>query len=143
MALNILKLCVGCDSVEDLEAWIAHKRAERARDGHTHHFHITRMVPQRQAEVLDGGSLYWVIKGTVQCRQQLVGIEPFTDGEGIGRCRLLLDSEVIRTHWQPRRPFQGWRYLQPIDAPGDLGAGSEMAEMPPKLRLQLAELGLL
>lgn len=143
MSLNILKLCVGCDSVEDVEAWIALKRAERARDGHDHHFHVTRMVPQRQTEVLAGGSLYWVIKGTVQCRQRLIGIEPFTDGQGVGRCRLLLDTEVVRTHWQPRRPFQGWRYLKPDDAPDDIGSSNALAEMPPKLRLELAELGLL
>lgn len=139
MALNILKLCVGCDSVEDLEEWIAEKRAER---GIANHYHVTRMVPQRTAD-LEGGSLYWVIKGSVQCRQKLVGIEPFTDGEGIGRCKLVLDPEVIRTHWQPRRPFQGWRYLSADDAPDDLNGGSALAEMPPKLRLELAELGLL
>lgn len=140
MSLNILKLCVGCESVEDLEAWIALKQAER---GIATHYHVTRMVPQRTAE-LDGGSLYWVIKGSVQCRQRLVGIEPFTDGEGIGRCRLVLDPQVVRTHWQPRRPFQGWRYLSPDDAPVDLGgSGGGLAEMPPELRLELAELGLL
>jgi hypothetical protein len=139
MALNILKLCVGCDSIEDLEDWIAHKRAERGGDTH---YHITRMVPQRTAD-LEGGSLYWVIKGSVQCRQRLLRIEPFKDGEGIGRCRLHLHPEVVRTHWQPRRPFQGWRYLSVDDAPDDLGAGSALAEMPAKLRLELAELGLL
>jgi hypothetical protein len=69
-------------------------------------------------------------------------VEPFTDGEGIGRCRLVLDSEVVRTHWQPRRPFQGWRYLKHDDAPVDIG-GADAAEMPPKLRLELMELGLL
>jgi hypothetical protein len=143
MALHILKLCVGVDTVEDLEAWIAHIRAERARDGHEHHFHTTRMVPQRKTEVLEGGSIYWVIKGTVQCRQRLIGIEPFTDGQGIGRCRLMLDPQVVRTHWQPRRPFQGWRYLKPDDAPDDVGGSNVLAEMPPKLRLELAELGLL
>jgi hypothetical protein len=139
MALNILKLCVGVDTIEDLEDWIAAKRLER---GTAHHFHVTRMVPQRLAE-LDGGSLYWVIKGSVQCRQRLIGVEPFTDGEGINRCRLLLEPEVVRTHWQPRRPFQGWRYLLADDAPDDLGTGSALAEIPPKLRLELAELGLL
>ena len=102
------------------------------------------MVPTRGSEITDGGSLYWVIKGSVQCRQLITEIRPFTDAEGIGRCHLVLDSEVVRTDWQPRRAFQGWRYLKPADAPADLGKGrAALAEIPPKLRLELAELGLL
>ncbi len=107
-------------------------------------FHTTRMVPTRAAEIVGGGSLYWVIKGSVQCRQAITEIRPFTDGEGIGRCHLVLDPVVVKTDWQPRRPFQGWRYLKPEDAPADLGKGrAELAELPPKLRRELAELGLL
>lgn len=145
MPLHILKLCVGCDSVEDLEAWIAARREDRRRTGQPdEHCHTTRMVPSRSAEILDGGSLYWVIRGSVQCRQRIVAVRPFTDGEGIGRCHLVLDTEVCRTAWQPRRPFQGWRYLPANDAPADLGGGAEgIASMPVKLRRELAELGLL
>ena len=145
MALNILKLCVGCESVEDLEEWIAMRLDQRRRAGEpVEHWHITRMVPSRGAEVVDGGSLYWVIKGLVQCRQPITEIRPFTDDEGIGRCRLILDPALVRTEWQPRRPFQGWRYLKTADAPLDLGKGrAGLAEMPPKLRQELAELGLL
>ena len=145
MALNIIKLCVGCDSVEDLEEWIAERLDTRRRAGEpVEHWHTTRMVPSRTAEVLDGGSLYWVIKGSVQCRQRITDIRPFTDDDGIGRCRLMLDPQVVRTHWQPRRAFQGWRYLKAADAPADLGRGSAgVAAMPPQLRQELAELGLL
>ncbi|AZO14560.1 MULTISPECIES: DUF1489 family protein [unclassified Mesorhizobium] len=145
MSLNLLKLCVGCDSVEDLEEWIAFRLDERRRAGEpAEHWHTTRMVPTRGSEITDGGSLYWVIKGSVQCRQLITEIRPFTDAEGIGRCHLVLDPEVVRTDWQPRRAFQGWRYLKPADAPADLGKGrAALAEMPPKLRLELAELGLL
>jgi hypothetical protein len=145
MALNMLKLCVGCDSVEDLEEWIAFRLDERRRAGEpVEHFHTTRMVPTRVAELIDGGSLYWVIKGSVQCRQSLLEVRPFVDDDGISRCHLMLDPEVVRTNWQPRRAFQGWRYLKPADAPADLRAGSKgIFEMPPKLRLELAELGLL
>lgn len=107
-------------------------------------YHTTRMMPTRAAEILDGGSLYWVVKGSVQCRQAITAIRPYTDAEGIGRCRLVLDPQVVRTEWQPRRAFQGWRYLKPEDAPADLGADrAALAEMPPKLRRELAELGLL
>lgn len=145
MPLNLVKLCVGCDSVEDLEGWIAERLELRRSNGEPcEHFHTTRMVPARAPELLAGGSLYWVIKGVVRCRQRLSEIRPFTDGEGIGRCHLVLDPEVVQTEWQPRRPFQGWRYLTGKDAPADLGgAGSGIEAMPPKLRLELAQLGLL
>jgi hypothetical protein len=144
MTLNLIKLCVGAESVEDLEAWIAERLAEGRRRGQpAEQFHTTRMVPKRDAELLDGGSLYWVIKGGVQCRQLLREIRPFTDGEGIGRCHLVLEPTVIRTNWQPHRPFQGWRYLTATDAPLDVGAGGQDAAMPMQLRRELMELGLL
>ncbi len=144
MALHLIKLCVGCESIEDLEDWIALKLDEKRRAGQpAEQFHTTRMVPKRVDELVDGGSLYWIIKGGVQCRQRLVDIRPFVDAEGIGRCRLVFDPEVVRTQWQPRRPFQGWRYLKPDDAPGDLASAGGVAEMPVSLRKELAELGLL
>jgi len=145
MSLHLLKLCVGCDSVEDLEEWIAMRLDQRRRSGEpVEHFHTTRMAPTRAAELVDGGSLYWVIKGSVQCRQRLLEVRPFVDDEGISRCRLMLEPAVVRTEWQPRRAFQGWRYLIQKDAPADLGKGPQgVSEMPPKLRQELAELGLL
>lgn len=144
MALNLLKLCVGADTVEDLEAWIAHRLAEKRRAGEpVEHFHTTRMIPKRADELVAGGSLYWVIKGSVQCRQRLLEVRPFTDGEGISRCRLVLDPGLVRTEWQPRRAFQGWRYLKAEDAPADLPTGTAANAIPPKLHRELAELGLL
>ena len=142
MPLNIIKLCVGCDSIEDLEEWIEFRLDEKRRAGQpAEQTHTTRMVPKRTTE-LEGGSLYWVIKGSVQCRQRLLGIRPFTDGEGISRCHLVLEPQVVRTDWQPRRAFQGWRYLTAKDAPRDLPAGADVAALPPNLRRDLAELGL-
>jgi hypothetical protein len=144
MALNLIKLCVGAESVEDLEDWIALRLEEKRRANlAVEHFHTTRMVPKRVDELLDGGSLYWVIKGGVQCRQRLVDIRPFTDAEGIGRCHLVFDPVVVRTQWQPRRPFQGWRYLVPADTPADLGGADAGEELPLNLRRELSELGLL
>ncbi len=145
MSLNLIKLCVGCDSVEDLEEWIAFRLDEKRRAGEpVEHWHTTRMVPTRGPEIVGGGSLYWVIKGSVQCRQRLVEVRPFIDGEGISRCHLVLDPAVVRTAWQPRRAFQGWRYLKPEDAPVDLSRGrAGEIEMPIKLKRELAELGLL
>ncbi len=143
--LNLIKLCVGCDSVEDLEEWIADRLAEKQRRGEpAEQFHTTRMVPTRIAELTDGGSLYWVIKASVQCRQRILGVRPFVDSEGIGRCHLVLEPRVVRTAWQPRRAFQGWRYLKAEDAPVDLSRGrAGEIEMPASLKRELADLGLL
>jgi hypothetical protein len=145
MPLHMLKLCVGCDSVEDLESWIEQRLAARRAAGEAaEQFHTTRMVPVRRDELLDGGSLYWVIKGTVQCRQRLLDIRPFTDGQGIGRCHLILDPVVVRTDYHPKRPFQGWRYLKHAEAPRDLAADrAGLLTVPPQLRRELSELGLL
>ncbi|MBB3234670.1 DUF1489 family protein [Phyllobacterium endophyticum] len=145
MALNLVKLCVGCSAIEELAAWIDFKLDERRRAGlPAEQFHTTRMVPKRAEELLDGGSLYWVIKGNIQCRQQLTDIRTFTDDEGISRCHLVLDPRIIATEWQPRRAFQGWRYLTSEDAPFDEGHGKiGRAKLPPELRNELAALGLL
>ncbi len=143
MTLHVIKLCVGCDSVEDLVEWIDERMADKRKRGQPlEHGHVTRMVPKRIPELVAGGSLYWVIKGQVQARQRLVDVVPFVDAEGIGRCRLVLDPKVVRTEWQPRRPFQGWRYLDADDAPADLTAGRGGDELPPALRAELANLGL-
>jgi hypothetical protein len=145
MTLHLIKLCVGCDSIPDLEEWIAFRREEKRALGlPLDHYHVTRMVPQRQEELLDAGSLYWIIKGNVQCRQSITRVEPFTDDQGIGRCRIILGHDVVATSWQPRRPFQGWRYLKPVDAPQDSSVGAaELAEMPDLMRKELSALGLL
>jgi hypothetical protein len=141
----MLKLCVGCDSVEDLESWIEERLAARRDAGEpAEQFHTTRMVPIRRDELLDGGSLFWVIKGTIQCRQRLLDIRPFTDGQGVGRCHLILDPLVVRTDYHPKRPFQGWRYLKHAEAPRDVAADrAGLLAMPAQLRRELSELGLL
>jgi hypothetical protein len=142
MPLHLIKLCVGCDSVDDLADWIGQRLREKKRAGERPlHHHITRMVPKRITE-LKGGSLYWVIKGTVQVRQKLIAVEPFTDRDGIGRCRLVLDPKLVRTEWQPKRPFQGWRYYDPDDVPRDARKGRGDDDLPPELSAELAGLGL-
>ena len=143
MALNLVKLCVGVAAVEEQQAFIDHRIEQRRLAGERQlSWHITRMVPKRRDELLDGGSLYWVIKGRVQARQMLEEIEVFTDSEGIRRCKLWLEPRLILTHWQPRRAFQGWRYLDQKDVPIDLGIVDGQS-FPPHLQRELAELGLL
>ena len=106
-------------------------------------FHTTRMFPKRSKELLDGGSLYWVVKGNIQARQRLTEIRPIVDSEGIRRCKLMLDSEIIATEWQPKRAFQGWRYLSTQDAPRDLPEGRQDEEpLPPELSKALSAIGV-
>jgi hypothetical protein len=145
MPLHLIKLCVGCDSVRDLEDWIAQKlKAKRKTGEKPEHIHRTRMVPKRAAELTDGGSLYWVIRGEVMCRQRLRDVRPFRDTDGIGRCGLVLDPKVILVEPRPYRAFQGWRYLAANDAPRDLDkAVKGAAAMPETLRRELRELGLI
>ena len=145
MGLNLVKLCVGVDTVENLESWIRFRLQEKERAGEeVIQFHTTRMIPKRADELIDGGSLYWVIKGNIQVRQRINEIRPFTDPSGISRCRIVLEPTLVLTEWQPRRAFQGWRYMTREDAPQDLKSTDEgLTALPPKLRRELAELGLL
>jgi hypothetical protein len=145
MALHLIKLCVGAESLDDLRQWMAARIAEAKRRGAAlHHAHVTRMTPKRASEILAGGSLYWVIKGQIAARQRIVGVEPFIDSDGVGRCKLWLDGKVIAVAPRPMRAFQGWRYYEPKDAPPDLDeTQTGVAEMPEALRRELAGLGLL
>ncbi|WP_424630989.1 DUF1489 family protein [Bradyrhizobium sp. SYSU BS000235] len=145
MSLHLIKLSVGATSVKDLKDWIAERvRQAKAKGQPGRHIHVTRMTPKREEELLDGGSIYWVIKGEIAAREKLVGIEPFRDSEGIGRCRLIMEPKLIAVSPRPMRPFQGWRYLNAKDAPPDLGKAAEgVAAMPEPMRRELRELGLL
>jgi hypothetical protein len=145
MPLHILKLSVGAESISDLEAWIGEKLAAKRRAKEpVEHIHTTRMMPKRVEELLDGGSLYWVIRGQIAARQPLRDIRAITDAEGIGRCQLVLDQPVVPVMPRPCRPFQGWRYLTDADRPQDLDrAAGQIGEMPEGLRRELRDLGLI
>jgi hypothetical protein len=145
MTLHLIKLCVGADSLDDLRGWIAARISEaRRRGAPLRHAHVTRMAPKRAKEILDGGSLYWVIKGQIAARQRMVGLEPFMDAGGIGRCKLWLDAEVVAVAPRPMRAFQGWRYYEAKSAPPDIDETQPgFADMPEALRRELATLGLL
>ena len=138
--VNLLKLCVGADAVEDLIAW---QDSHRAGWAGGRPVHVTRMWPKREDEILSGGSLYWVFKGVILARQRVLGLEDRVGGDGIARCAIVLDAEVIRTEGAPRRPFQGWRYLAQDDAPRDLPQGRAREEaLPASLARAPAEIGL-
>lgn len=136
----MIKLSVGSGSVEDLLRWQAFRREET---GSEFNRHLTRNFPRRGAEILaSGGCMYWVIKGVIMARQRIADFEARDNAEGERRCAIVLDPEVILTAPRAHRPFQGWRYLKPEDAPPDLD-GSGTDALPPELAEELRTLGLL
>ncbi len=137
MPLHLVKLCVGVTAMDELEQWIID-----CRDGQETLDHTTRMFPRRQEE-LRGGSLYWVIRGLILCRQPISAFTPVRGKDGIERCRIDFKPAIIPVRPVPRRPFQGWRYLEPTDAPPDLSSGASSKGLTDKMRRELADLGLL
>ncbi len=139
-SVHLLKLCVGAESVDDLLEW---HRTHPSPFPTGERRHVTRMWPKREAEVLNGGSLYWVVKGVILCRQRILRLDEVDRGDGIRRCGIVMDPDVIRTEAAARRPFQGWRYLAPEDAPRDLPKGRDNdSALPEEMALALAEIGL-
>ncbi|ETX29182.1 lysophospholipase [Roseivivax isoporae LMG 25204] len=138
---HLLKLSAGTESVEELARWQASARAKGA-DGNPRH--VTRMWPKREADIVAGGSIYWVIKGLIQCRQRVLRLDEVAGGDGVRRCAIVLEPGLIRVTPAPRRPFQGWRYLMPDDAPADLPASRQDEDaLPPELAGALAEIGVI
>jgi len=138
--INLVKLCVGIDSVEHLESYRARVKSDNAVE---HARHVTRMWPRRESELLNGGSIYWVIKGVIQARQAVLRLDEVIGQDGIRRCGIVMDNEIIRTQAATRRPFQGWRYLEPPDSPADLNKGAKAQDdLPPELMTALAEIGV-
>lgn len=130
----MVKLCVGADDLADLEDW--QKRVMKTLPRPVHH---TRMVPKRAEELAGGGSIYWVVKGVIQVRQKIFEVKQITDRGGRKACELVFDPKLVPVEPMPKRPFQGWRYLKPEDAPADLKAGSGTVELPANLRVELRD----
>lgn len=137
MTVHMVKLSVGSQTVEDLADWQA--RQMQRLENPVHH---TRMSPKRAAEMLDGGSIYWVIKRAIRVRQQIIDLRAIKDDEGRDICELVFDPNLVRTYAQARRPFQGWRYLKPGDAPRDLKTGDVAMDIPPDLDAALKQAGV-
>ena len=128
MTIHIVKLCVGADTIDDLVNW--QNRLMRSSNVPYHH---TRMMPKRAEEVLQGGSMFWVIKRAIRVRQLITDVKEVHDEEGRKMCELVFDPKLHRTYAQPKRPFQGWRYLKPEAAPRDLAAGEAAIDIPIEL----------
>jgi len=140
--LHLLKMAVGIASLDDLRQ----VRAARIKQ-HGASWVYTRNRPRRAAPVLAGGSIYWVIRGQVQVRQRITGLHSERDAKGRAYCQIEVDPELVATLWRRWRPFQGWRYLAPADAPPDAPEGWQMPDaaagaMPERLVAELRALGL-
>ena len=141
--MHLQKLSVGSTSIQSLANWQARVVARRTKAGlSAHHQHVTRMFPKQADAIVAGGSIYWVIKGMMLCRNPVVALEETTKG-GRKACSILMEPGPIPVVPTPRRAFQGWRYLAPDDAPADLsGPLGEGDELPPRLMRKLVELGV-
>jgi hypothetical protein len=143
MAINIVKLCVGAVSIEDLANWQERQRFNRTGLGlDPRPVCDTRMTPKRAEEVTAGGSLYWVIKGVILVRQRIEDVVTMDDGAGRSRCELVLNPQLIKTAPQRRKAFQGWRYFEAKDVPADLSVATGGEALPDDLRAELIELGV-
>lgn len=145
MTVHLVKLCVGAASIDDLARWQAQPRNQKRREGQGLAFHTTFQKPTRDADVLSGGSLYWVMKGTILVRQRIAGFDEGRKADGTPCCVILLEPALVPVRPTPRRAFQGWRYLSVDDAPPDLkrGGADEIMAMPAQMRRDLAALGLI
>ncbi len=143
MSLHLIKLCVGIEDVEHLIRVHNSREVVAKKKGIIRH--VTRNMPRRTSELLEGGSLYWVIRRAITVRQPILEIESFEKGDGRVACAILLADRYIRTVPRRSRPFQGWRYLPGKDAPLDLDNNSSEAdeELPPEMSAELKELGLI
>lgn len=145
MTLHLVKLCVGCDTLEELAAWQSQRLAECVRLGNPPELmHVTRQTPRR-AGFAPGSSIYWVIAGFIRAHQIITELREHRGTDGIVRCALVFEPRLIPTEPVPRRPFQGWRYLPAPDAPPDLDPNAPRAEgkIPPQMRAALTELRLI
>ena len=144
MPLHLIKLCVGIDEVEELEEWRRRRAAVARKRGRKPVIvHRTRMMPLRREEILEGGSLYWVIKGVVQVRAAILDLARVTAKDGTRMCEIRMSPKLVRTELMPRRAFQGWRYLADAQAPGDLPAGTKAKNLPAGMAAELRALGLI
>jgi len=145
MTVHLIKLCVGVETVQDLAAWQEERLKCLACAGKPAELcHRTRQTPKRRKEVVEGGSLYWVIRSFVLVRQRIIELRPDRKDDGTACCGIVLDRELVTTRPHPRRAFQGWRYLNAVDAPTDTRvAAAADDEMPPGMREELRELRLI
>jgi hypothetical protein len=136
MPVHLLKLAVGIDDLDHLRRIRAARTAERGGS-----WVYTRNHPRRAQEVLAGGSIYWIIRGQIRVRQLVTGFRSERDDNGRRYCLIDVDAKLVPTLSRPWRPFQGWRYLSPEDAPADRSGSGE--PLPDRMLAELRALGLI
>lgn len=143
MTVNLLKIAAGISSMSDLiERFDAYGNHDP-----DHGFIVpimTRNVPRQKQALLDGGSIYWIIKGKISARSRILDLREGEDADGRRLCRIIIAADLQCVMPTKRRGFQGWRYLQVADAPPDVDimptdTGGQDIEMAAELK----ELGLL
>lgn len=142
MTIHLQKLSVGSDSIRTLADWqkvVIRRRKAKGLSAHAQH--VTRMSPKQKEALLDGGSIYWVIKGQILCRNVVIDLQDTQTRDGRKACAIILDPKLVPVIPTPRRAFQGWRYLKPEDAPQDLQGLHSGEDLPPELRSKLVNLG--
>ncbi len=145
MTVHLIKLCVGIASPDQLAAVQSERIARlEAVTGRRAAWHVTRRMPRRAAELCDGGSLYWIMGGYTRARQRITDIRATTDRAGRAACAIELDPVIVPVVPRARKPFQGWRYLAPENAPPDQAERpDDTPEMPDWMVAELSDLGLL
>jgi hypothetical protein len=145
MTVHLVKMAVGIESFDHLKSVQADRlRTAMQSEGNGVLRHLTRNTPRRSEEVLDGGSIYWIIKGYIRAHQKITGFGEAMGRNGRPRCALLLDPELVRTELLPHKPIQGWRYMEPAAAPEDLTSKAmEKTSLPEEMAAELRALGLL
>ena len=143
MALHLIKLAVGVDDLSHMKEVHAGRRKQRRQGPRSPHWVYTRNTPRRAEELVAGGSLYWVVRGVIRCRQELVGFEnDFDEDSGKKYCRIKLRRTLVPTAPRACKAFQGWRYLEQECVPPDLSRG-DTGDMPAEMAAELKRLGLL
>lgn len=142
MTVHLLRLAVGIDDMDHLLRVQMDYAVDI--DGVLHPQIMTKRAPRRDKELLDGGSLYSVIKGRIQLRRPIVQINTVEDGQGHEFCQIVLGTDMYETVALSHRPFQGWRYLEPKDTPPDRGIyrGRDAQDLPSNLENELKDLGI-
>ena len=141
--MHLIKLAVGVEDLAHMKQVQANRRKQRRQKPGSPHWVFTRNTPRRADELLDGGSLYWVVRGVIRCRQELVGFEEDFDKEEARKyCKIKVKRTIVRTAPRACKAFQGWRYLKPEDAPPDIARG-DSGDMPDEMAAELRRLGLL
>ena len=144
MTVHLLRMAVQVESIAHLKQIQADRLHKQLAQGEAGLYTYSRNIPKRADDLIDGGSIFWVIKRYIRVRQRILGIERHTNEEGRPYCAFQIEAEPIKVVPRRQKAFQGWRYLKPEDVPSDIGVSrSQATDMPTEMANELRELGLI